>query len=176
MSELRLYLPDFIQEAMDKVTAPEQPEFDLYYDELRSVEANQSLDTLDEDGASAWEKILKINTLASDTLANRRFRIKARLFEQLPYTHNKLTETLEGLCGKDKYWVEYEGYTIIVRVALESRNNYSSVDSYLKRVLPANLAVDLSLMFNQHWHLAQHRHSDLADYTYYQLRNRRELR
>lgn len=176
MNELRLYLPDYIQSALEKITLPEQPEFDQYYESLQSVEANQSLDTLDEAGIIMWERILKINALASDTLANRRFRIKVRLFEQLPYTHNKLTETLETLCGKGKYFVEYEGYTIIVRVALESRNNYNSVDSYLQRVLPANLAVDLSLMFNQHWHLAKYRHFELAQYTHYQLRNRRELR
>lgn len=176
MRELILYLADYIRDAMEKITVPEQPEFDQYYQSLQSVEANQSLDTLDEDGVTMWERILKINPLASDTLANRRFRIKARLFEQLPYTHNKLTETLENLCGKDKYSVDYDGYTIIVRVDLESRNNYNTVDSYLQRVLPANLAVDLSLMFNQHWHLAQHKHHTLANYTHYQLRNRRELR
>lgn len=58
-----------------------------------------------------------------------------------------------------------------IRVMLKVKQNYDDVETLLNRIVPENLVLDLSLMYNQHQTLAAFTHAQLAAYTHYFLRN-----
>mgnify|MGYP006922460833 CR=1 FL=1 len=58
-----------------------------------------------------------------------------------------------------------------VRVALTNRKNYGMVEEMLKEVIPANIWIDLSLLYNQHKTLGKFTHRQLAAYTQKEVRN-----
>ena len=62
-------------------------------------------------------------------------------------------------------------FTLTVRVMLKVKQNYDDVETLLNRIVPENLVLDLSLMYNQHQTLAAFTHAQLAAYTHYFLRN-----
>ena len=62
-------------------------------------------------------------------------------------------------------------FTLTVRVMLKVKQNYDDVETLLNRIVPENLVLDLSPMYNQHQTLAAFTHAQLAAYTHYFLRN-----
>lgn len=124
-------------------------------------------------GVSRWEGILGISPKGTDTLDDRRFRVKARLGEQLPYTLGALHARLEALCGADNYSLELPvgSYTLSVKVGLAARSNFDDVKVLLERLVPANIAVLLTLKYNPHEIYAQYAHDKLAPFTHEMLRN-----
>jgi len=124
-------------------------------------------------GVQRWEKLLHILPKGTDSLDARKFRILARLNEQLPYTLRVLENMLFALCGEDGYTVEVQNdmYTLNVKIALKAKSNVDDVDVLLKKVVPANMIIELSLMYNQYYKLKPFRHIDLKPRTHYELRN-----
>lgn len=59
---------------------------------------------------------------------------------------------------------------LTVRVALTSRNVLSDVAKLLDRVVPSNLLIDLSLLYNKNNQLSKFTHEELKKYTHIQLR------
>ena len=85
----------------------------------------------------------------------------------------RLKELMTTLCGEDGFTVTMVGstFTLSVRVMLTAKQNYDDVETLLNRIVPENLILDLSLMYNQHQTLAAFTHAQLAAYTHYFLRN-----
>ena len=96
-----------------------------------------------------------------------------RAAEQRPFTMARLQELLGTLCGADGFSAVLAGsaFTLTVRVALTAKQNFDDVESLLGRIVPANLVIDLSLLYNQHQNLADFSYGRLAAYTHDQLRN-----
>lgn len=61
-------------------------------------------------------------------------------------------------------------YRVVVRVNLINKKNFSMVKEMLEEVIPANMEIDLSLLYNQHETLAKFTHKELAKYTHRQIR------
>lgn len=85
----------------------------------------------------------------------------------------RLKELMTTLCGEDGFTVTMVGstFTLSVRVMLTAKQNYDDVETLLNRIVPENLILDLSLMYNQHQTLAAFTQAQLAAYTHYFLRN-----
>lgn len=109
----------------------------------------------------------------ADASSGRRFRILTKATEQRPFTLRRLKELMTTLCGEDGFTVAMVGstFTLTVRVMLKVKQNYDDVETLLNRIVPENLILDLSLMYNQHQTLAAFTHAQLAAYTHYFLRN-----
>lgn len=150
----------------------ENPEINGLWKAIEDFLNDQFCDSLTENGASRWEKILKIVPKGTDTLDFRCFRIKSRLNEKLPYSYKVLEQQLITLCGKNGYSLELSNneYTLKVRVALSAESNYNDVSDLLNRVVPCNIAIDLSLLYNQYSSLTKYTHKQLSAYTHGQLR------
>ena len=105
---------------------------------------------MDADACSRWENILNITALGTDTLADRRFRILARINDDIPYTYKQLEIMIANLCGSDGYSLELQNatYTLTVLIALAAQKQFNEVEKLLKRVVPANIiiAIILNLM------------------------------
>lgn len=144
------YLPPVLQEVYEfrKLTAAEQPEFDRLYRSLESLMDNQFFDTLDEIGAARHEQILGITP--KGTLEERRFKIKSRYNEQLPFTLRMLERQLTALVWADGYTLSvfYDTFRLAVRVDLVAKSCFESVREMLERVVPVNMVIDLQLMTN----------------------------
>lgn len=147
------YLPDHSAEIeeMAAIMAAEQPEVEMLWGEIDHALEDQFLATATERGIARWEKMLSISPRATDTLSDRRFRVLAKVNEQLPFTKITLKEQLTALCGEGgfRFTIKHGEYRVEVRVELTARKMIAEVGELLWRVLPANLLIDLSLLYNQ---------------------------
>lgn len=116
-----------------------------------------------------------IGIMAKDTesLDDRRFRLIARYNEQAPFTFPSIEDQIERLCGAGGYFFEYgpEPFHLKVRVALTAKNQFGEVGLTLRKTVPANVVVDLSLLYNQNKTLHPFTNAQLSAYTNKQLRN-----
>jgi Uncharacterized protein conserved in bacteria (DUF2313). len=168
------YLPDFLKEFREfkELAASENPEILALWGTLESVMRDQFINDSTENGVKRWEKILKISPKGTDGLDIRKFRVLARLNEKLPYTYRKLEQQLGTLCGESGYSMELRNneYKLVVRVALSAGAMFAEVEKLLKRIVPANMDIDLSLLYNRNSSLESYTYGGLSTYTYDQLR------
>lgn len=147
------------------------PELNKLWAKYKNIFDNQFISTLDESGCLRWEKLLKITAMGTDTLKDRRFRILARLNENIPYTYRKLENMLTTLCGND-YTMQLQSneYRLIVRIALSVQKQFNEVKKLLTKFVPVNIIIDLDLLYNQYKNLADKTHGELKIYTHQQLK------
>jgi len=171
--DIKDYWPLVIKRILEfeKIADAENPEINNLWTAHKDVLDNQFIKTLTEEGCKRWENILNIVPMGTDTLDDRRFRILARINADLPFTFRQLENMLYALCGDD-YTCELinNDYKLVVRLALGVRRQYDEVSSLLKKVVPANLLIDLDLLWNQYLLLEPFIHEDLEPYTHEELR------
>lgn len=169
------YLPYVVRDYAEfqGITGAEQPEFENAWAAVDDLLNNQFITTAGNLGLPRWEKILGITPKGTDTLDDRRFRVLTRLNEELPYTLPQLRVILETLCGAGNYSaIGEEGtYILVVKIGLAAKKNFSDVEALLQRVVPANMVVDLSQLYNTHAELGRFTHAQLAAFTHDHLRN-----
>lgn len=168
------YLPLFMQDyfEMQKITDAQQTEVDRLWLEIENGLADQFVMDATENGVKRWEHILGISPKDTDTLDERKFRILAKLNQELPYTLRKLQESLTNLCGVDGYAIELNAaqYHIQVKLALSNENNYQEVVDLLSKMIPANMTQFVQVMYNTHSIVSQFTHGELSVYTHDQIR------
>ena len=173
--DLISYLPEYLHgyKELRKIMEVQQAEIQKLEDITGALINNQFIISADEQGIEKYETMLGVAALDDDTLENRKFRILSRWNNTIPYTVSALKEKLENLCGKDGYILEVLNgeYRVFVRIALTSKKNYRMVEEMLEEVIPANMVIDLSLLYNQHATLKKFTHRQLAAYTHNQVRN-----
>ncbi len=155
------------------VTDAENPEIRKLWVALETALNDEFVKSATPNGVGRWETILNIVPKGTDKLDERKFRILTRLNEQLPYSWRMLAQQLSTLCGQDGYTMQLknEEYTLTVKVALIAKANFSDVDDLLHRIVPANMIIDLSLLYNQFDTLTKFVHDYLSAYTFDQLRD-----
>ncbi len=173
--DLMSYLPEYLQEykELEKALKAQQPEVQKLAEAAERIKNNQFITTADEEGVRKFETMLEVTALDNDTLENRKFRVLSRWNNTIPYTAAVLRKRLESLCEKEGYLLEilHLENKVKVRVALTNRKNYGMVEEMLKEVIPANIWIDLSLLYNQHKTLGKFTHRQLAVYTQKEVRN-----
>lgn len=156
----------------NEIADAENKEFNLLWNYFETVLNDQFVSSATLNGIKMWEKMLQIKTKYSENEDVRKFRILVRLNEQLPYTFRMLNEQLKTLCGEEGYVAEIDNgkYLLVVRVRLSVEKKMIEVEELLKRMVPANMLIDLSLMYNQHSKLEKYTHKQLKEYTHDGLR------
>lgn len=172
------YIPHIIRDVQEYkalLIDGEQPQITLLWNGLENALNDQFISDATEYGIKRWEKILGIYPKATATLEERKFTVLARINEELPFTMTMLKAKLEILCGAEGegYVVSLipDEYKLIVKVALVAVSNYQDVADLLDRIVPANMIIELSIIYNRYSVLANFTHGHLAAYTHYQLRN-----
>ena len=169
------YLPDFLKEFSEirQLADAENAELLSAWETLGNVMNDQFVKDSTENGIKNWERILKITPKGSETLDERKFRILTRLNEKLPFTYIGLERQLASLCGEEGYLLKLlnNEYTLIVKVALKAKSNFEDIKKLLQRIVPANMIVDLSLLYNTHWLLEGYTYGSLSGYTHEQLKS-----
>lgn len=169
------YVPSILAETTEfkAICAAETVEIERLRTAYINLFADQFIQDATENGIARLEKIMGVVPKGTDTLETRRFRLLARKQEKLPYTKWTLPEQLAALCGDDGYslTIDYSTRKIITRVALGVKGMYDAVELLLLKQRPANMVVDLSLLYNQWITLNSKRWSELSTKTWYQARN-----
>jgi len=173
--DILTYLPQIMQqlEQFKQIANAENPEINALWAAIEDLLNNQFVVSANEDGIAKYETLLDIQPKATDELEVRRFRVLGRITESIPYTYNALKAQLNNLCGNDGYTINLnnETYTLIVKVALTSKKQYDEVDALLKRTVPANIVIDLDLLYNSYEVLNNYTYSHLETFTYEDLRS-----
>lgn len=150
--DLLSYQSNIIQQIREfKVLSEvEKAQHECVWQAVEDAINDQFANTLSTNGCERWESIMAIQAKDTEDLEFRRFRILSRLNERLPYTYRMLELQLRTLCGDSGYTMvlRNDEYTLIVKIALASRNKYSDVESTLRKYVPANIVLDVSLMYN----------------------------
>lgn len=147
--------------------------YDLYLnrfwtDVMQPLYDNQFLDSLNEYGCTQNEKILGITASQLDSLEDRRRKIKGYYASNIPYTANKLIEVLSSMCGTNGYelHIDNEQLTVSVAISLASARMLTNVAEMVRRMVPANVIVNVYLRYNIHGSLKKYTHGQLKNYTH----------
>lgn len=172
--KLQDYLPPILLKTYEfpLLCDTEQPEIDRLRDAADAVLDAQFISTAGETAIARYEKIFGITPMDTDTLAERRFKVLAKINAQLPFSVRRLRQQLETLCGADGYKLELDGgrYTLTVKVALTAKRNQQAVEELLADIVPANMVCTTSLLYNQHADLTRFTHAQLALLTHFEIR------
>lgn len=159
-------------EEIKEIMRVEQIEEESIWKEMDYLMKEARVQSSEDIGLSRWEEILELRPLDTDPVEIRRLRIKGKLNETLPYTYRVVYSMLQSLCGKDGVFVDrnVEKYTYSVKVALKSKKLKAEVEKLLDRVIPENMILRVTLMYNTHRILSGMTHAQLAKMTHRQLR------
>ena len=124
-------------------------------------------------GLKKREQPIKIMAKDNESLDDRRFRLIARYNEQAPFTFPSIEDQIERLCGKVGYVFEYgpEPFHLKVKVALIAKNQFGEVGLTLRKTVPANVVVNLSLLYNQWLTLTTKKWGEMTATTWHNARN-----
>ncbi|MBR6400122.1 MAG: DUF2313 domain-containing protein [Firmicutes bacterium] len=164
------YLPDILKEIyeFEQVFNAEEPELSLVFEKCGVILDECFIDTLDEYGCQRWERMLAITANDTDTLELRRLRIKTALNGDTPYTMRSLENKLKALCGEGNFILKYANdiYTLTVGLALAAKDSFDYLKRVLEEIVPANIILDIFLMYNTHETLAAFKHNALSAYKH----------
>lgn len=103
--DVNKYLPPVVKNAREfkKIADAENPEFNLQWENIDIVWANQYVMESTIEGVERWEKIINILPRTNDTLRDRKIRILSYINRTLPFTMKVLLNYLESVCGSGNY-------------------------------------------------------------------------
>lgn len=169
------YLPDFLKDVKEIVihARAEEPELAALWQACEDAYADQFLYTMTENGIKRWENMLKISPMGTDTIEDRRFRVINRVNAQLPYSYRMIEAHLTQMCGADGYKMTYDKatWTLEIRITLTSKKQFDDVQVMVSEMIPANIVLDVDLLYNTHEILSRFTYEQLSQLTHDQLRN-----
>ena len=173
--QLMDYLPGVLQGVLEFccLADTEQTALNALYEAVDSTLCNQFVADASEAGIVRYEGVYKLLPKATDSLEERRFRVRCAMMEKRPYTFASLKSKLEALCGAENVSVVLDApaQTITIKVALVGKSNMESAGKLVERFVPCNILVNLILMYNTHEIVGRYTHAQLAARTHEQIRS-----
>lgn len=113
---------------------------------VEEMDSNIFLDAMNESTIQRWEKILGITPMEDDLPEERRFRVKIKVLEKLPFSYRVIIDKLNALCGEDGYVMEFsdDRTRLDVKLQFGSQKMVSNVEEMLDRIVPLNMYVGIS--------------------------------
>jgi DNA-binding PadR family transcriptional regulator len=154
------------------ITDTSATELSPLYRNLSKLLNDQFISTASEEVIAKWEKYLDITPNGTDTLDERRFRIHVELNDTPPYTDKYLINKLDNLCGKGlwRWHRDYNEYTLVIEVSLESVANTESVINMVRNIIPANINLVVRNYRSRHSELGAFTHEELTTYTHDEIK------
>lgn len=121
-----------------------------------------------------WEKMLDIYSLDTDSLEDRRIRVKTKVNETLPYTIRVLKRKLNALCGDNGYTmtIDRSNKKIIVAIALDRKAEIDTANALIEEMMPLDYVLGVELMYNTWNDIANITWEEAASYTWEQIREK----
>lgn len=136
------YLPPVLRSVLEfmAITDAQQPEIEKAWDALQLVMDNQFIDTATEAGVAVWEKELNITPSSTETLEERKQRIKIAWAYGVVYTYNWLVGWLKSSCGEDNPPPTIDNY--VLHTVLPVSVDYMHILDDMRRYVAANVLID----------------------------------
>lgn len=168
------YLPEFLREYRE-IQAIANTENMVLQDEennLNSCMSRPWISTSDEKGIKRYETMFNIESNGS--LDTRREAIKIYLNRNFIYTYKKFDEYLSSICGTDGYKLEVlnSKYTVNIKLALNVASLYDMVSKSARNIIPANMILNVEIMYNEHTDISKYTHKQLSSYTHDNIREK----
>ena len=128
---------------MQAINEANEPEIKLAWDSLERVLGNQFLEEADSRGLAVWEKELKLTPKDTDTLEERRLRIKAIWMMKLPYSLTWLRNWLDGRCGVGNHTENVIDYTLNIQLDCAALSGTHQIAAEIKDILPNIIPANL---------------------------------
>ncbi|MBD5542849.1 MAG: DUF2313 domain-containing protein [Lachnospiraceae bacterium] len=138
--------------------------------DAENLEQDLFIGTATLDGIGRREKEYGIVPKDTDDVEDRRFRIMEKENGRLPYTIRTLRKKLETLCGENGFYLKAEQEKITVKIALGRKAMFETVCKMLDEIIPLNLLIDATILFNTYEMMSGKTHGELANRTYEQIR------
>ncbi len=146
---------------------------DELIDAVKELDQNIFLSSMNLSLIKRWEAILNIKPLDDDTLDDRRFRIKSKIVERVPYTYKVIYRKICALCPDGFSFVLDDNLTFLkVMISLSSKKMKTDVDSFLEEVLPLNMNFYVGIIYNRYGLYEEKSYKDMTLYTYKELREK----
>ncbi len=148
--DLSAYLPTPFNRFKEykKICSAENPEFQFLWRETDTLLDRTFLQSSDLIGIERFEAMMGIVPIKGDDVSSRRLRLVTKWMTARPFTYLKLQEILSGLCGNDGFGISLDGYNLTVRINLAVRNQEEIVYQMLQKIVPANISLSVTLLYN----------------------------
>ena len=142
------YLPPALRGVLEyqAINAANEPEITAAWDALALVLANQFLDTATANGVSMWEREMNIRPKDTDTLEERKQRLKAAWAYGAVYTYNWLVDWLQTSSSGEYRPPTVDGYTLKVEFSAKADHLYLLAS--LRKYIPANMRIAPGIMLD----------------------------
>ena len=137
------YWPPVIQAIRDmqEIAKVQQPLIDEAWDAVSFLMENQFIDTATEEGVSMWEKELGLVPKTTDTLRQRKARLRLKWVPHNRFTIRWLHEWLKTVCGTEQIKKpQTVDYTLLLFLPFYS--DWQTICNDLERYMPCNLMLD----------------------------------
>lgn len=149
MSNLIKSLPPFLQEIEEykKICSTEDIEIEKVDSKINELLNEISVETAESYGLTRYEKIFNITNAVDVTTEERRFKIKSKLINQLPFNMKWLDNKLKKLVGEGNYKItlDTDNYKITVQISHVFPDVVDVMTRDLSEQLPANLIIIVNL-------------------------------
>lgn len=142
------YLPEYLQEIREykEICSTEDIELEQLENKIEEVIKEVNVQTASDYGLSRYEKIFNIVNTTTD-IDERRFKVRSKLINQLPFNMKWLENKLKNLVGDGNYKItlDAEKYTITVQISHIFPDIVDVMTNDLREQLSANLVIIVNL-------------------------------
>ena len=118
---------------------------------IETLDDNIFLDDMHEDQIVRWENILKISPATDDSWDDRRFRVKTKVLERLPYSYRVIINKLETLVPDGlSVSIDNDRLHLDISLALRSVKMLADVEEMVEKMLPLNMTFTIIILYNQY--------------------------
>lgn len=170
--EMLDYLPGYMRQfrEMKAIMDTLQPEIGRMGEDTQTILEDAYIDTASPAAIGRYENMLKIKPDANASIEARRRSVRAILYDTGGYTMKAVLRYLDSILGAGAYTVSVSGYLFHIGLSLSVKNRYIDVEKYLRRILPANMALSVEYIFNTHAVLKSYTHESLHNRTHREIR------
>lgn len=142
------YYPPVIQRILDfiELTNAQQPLVGQVWDAVSLAYENQFIDDATEEGVIGWEKDYGITPQKTETLKDRKQRLKAMWVPSPRYTYEWLVRWLKVACNDENIVPpDIEDYTLIPYIPIKA--DFKNVIEDMRRYVPSNIYIKPKIRF-----------------------------
>lgn len=162
--------PDFLNKIKEIIAIYEMNDVVSPIQDAENLEKDLFAGTATIRGLTRREHEYGLHPKDTDTIEDRRLRIKAKENERLPYTARVLRRNLESLCGIGNCTLSVNDNSVTVQLNLKSKTAYDRVLQTLEDMVPLNMTVNIQLLYNTYEDLLDKTYEELSTLTYHQMR------
>lgn len=148
------YLPEIVQDTkqFQCLSEIEGEILQKEKDNKDSFIKDQWILTATQNGLMRRAKMLGISEKLGEDIEELRQRVLFRWNEHCPYTYYTLLNWLDGFCGAENYTCSlwYHEYRLQIILELKKKILQKEVNDVVRRMIPANLILEVFLRYNRY--------------------------